>query len=124
MTHPANFSIVYPPPDWHYLQSWGDGHAFAHRNGLRVLIDCVRKRDGNLWLHVSYSRKKWLPSHDDTVMVKLAFIGSDRYAYMVFPPAQYYVNIHPHCLHLWSRVGGDGQVLPEFSGEIAGVTSI
>lgn len=125
MKHPAEFAIEYPPPGWHYIEAWGEGHAFAHKNGLRVLIDCERKRDGNRWVHVSYSRKKWTPSHEDTVLVKAAFIGPDRYAYAVFPPEDHYVNLHAHCLHLWSRVDGNGQVLPEFAGEIvAGVQSI
>lgn len=119
MTHPANFPIAYPPPGWHHVDNWGEGHCFAHKNGLRVLIDCARKRDGNLWLHVSYSRRKWSPSHEDTVMIKEAFIGDDHYAYAVFPPKEHYVNLHAHCLHLWARVGGSGQVLPEFSGELA-----
>ena len=48
--------------------------------------------------------------------VKLAFIGPEKYAYAVWPPTDKYVNIHPHCLHLWARLDlTDGRVLPEFS---------
>lgn len=124
LDHPGGFDIPYPPLDWHFIDLWGDGHGFVHKNGLRVLIDCARKRDGNLWVHVSYSRKKWTPSHEDTCLVKQAFIGPDRYAYAVLPPSKQYVNLHAHCLHLWTRVDGNGQVLPEFMGEIAGIQSI
>jgi hypothetical protein len=42
------------------------------------------------------------------------------YAYAVFPPADRYVNIHPHCLHLWARLDGSA-VLPEFSEIVPGI---
>jgi len=119
--HPGGFDIPYPPKDWHFLQPWGDGHVFVHRNGLRVIIDCEEKSDGKRWVHVSFSRAKWIPSHQDTSMVKDAFIGEGRYAYTVFPPSDRYVNIHQNCLHLWASCEGDGRVLPEFSGQIEGV---
>jgi hypothetical protein len=81
------------------------------------------KADGRFWVHVSISRKNWTPSHDDLVAVKRDFLGS-RYAYAVFPAESAYVNIHQHCLHLWSLAEGDGRVLPEFSEDLAGVRSI
>lgn len=113
-------AVHYPPADWHFLQSWGDGHCFVHRNGLRVIVDCEPKSDGKRWLHVSVSRRKWIPSHDDMCLVKDAFVG-DRYAYAVFPPRDMYVNIHENCLHLWALAEGDGIVLPEFSADISGI---
>src|SRR3954470_24168570 len=115
-------ALAYPPPNWHFLQPWGDGHAFAHKNGLRVLIDCEEKSDRRRWLHVSVSRKNWIPSHIDMRLVKDAFIGPARYAYFVFPPSAAYVNIHEHCLHLWALAeGDDGRVLPEFSADLEGI---
>lgn len=110
------------PKGWTIIQRWGEGFALRETTGgLRVLVDCSFKDDGEAWLHVSYSRKDWTPNHADTVKVKEAFIG-DRYAYAVFPPASLYVNIHPHCLHLWARMSGDGRVLPEFSAVIDSVS--
>lgn len=123
--HPGSelFTVPYPPKDWHFLESGGDGHAFAHKNGLRLIVDCERKEDGKRWVHVSVSRKHHTPSHEDMCKVKAAFIG-DRYAYAVFPPSEHYVNVHPNCLHLWSLAEEDGKVLPEFSGRVMGVKSI
>jgi hypothetical protein len=69
------------------------------------------------------SRKKYIPSRLDMVMVNEAFIG-DRYAYAVFPPSEQYVNVHLNCLHLWSLAERDGRVLPEFSGLVLGAKSI
>ncbi len=110
------------PKGWEVIQKWGDGYAVREKDGgLRVLVDCEEKEDGRQWLHVSYSRKSWTPNHDDTVKIKNAFIGSDLYAYAVFPPEENYVNIHAHCLHLWAMMEGDGKVLPEFSGVIPGI---
>ncbi len=106
------------PKGWLYTGEWGNGYAFQDR-GLRVLVDCAEKEDGNMWVHVSYSREKWAPSHDDTMRVRGAFIG-DRFAYAVFPTKDRYVNIHPFCLHLWARLDGTA-VLPHFDDVLEGV---
>jgi hypothetical protein len=106
------------PNDWQFLQRWGDGYAFA-KGGLRVIVDCCEKEDGNQWIHLSYSRKNWAPSHADTILVKEAFLGN-RYAYSVLPPKERYVNIHANCLHLWARLDGT-PVLPRFDEVIEGV---
>ena len=105
------------PKGWRFIMDWGEGRAYGQiAGGLRVLIDCEVKEDGNEWIHVSVSRKSWTPSHEDMALAKTAFIGPDRYAYAIYPPASKYVNIHPYCLHLWARADeGDGRVLPEFS---------
>jgi hypothetical protein len=108
------------PKDWEVLRPWGDGYAMRQkRGGLRAIVDCERKADGEYWIHVSVSRKDWNPSHDDMCLVKQAFLG-DRYAYAVYPPQDNYVNIHAHCLHLWARFDGK-PVLPEFSDVLPGV---
>jgi hypothetical protein len=112
--HPAWFRV---PDGWEIIQPWGDGYALRQKQGgLRVIVDCEEKSDGFPWLHVSVSRRSWTPTHEDMAIVKLAFIGAEKYAYAVWPPTDKYVNIHPHCLHLWARLDlTDGRVLPEFS---------
>ncbi len=122
LKHPGGdaFTVAYPPPDWHFMDFWGNGHSFVHRCGLRLIIDCEEKDDGRHWVHISVSRKKFDPSHLDMVKVKHDFIGRERYAYAVYPTGDNYVNIHAHCLHLWALAeGADGRVLPEFSGVLA-----
>src|SRR4051812_14640431 len=108
------------PKGWELVERWGDGYALRQKSGgLRVLIDCAPKADGAEWLHVSVSRKHWTPTHADMALVKQDFIGDDRYAYSVWAPKSRHVNIHAFCLHLWARMDNeDGQVLPEFSGEL------
>jgi hypothetical protein len=113
--------LTFPPNGWQIIQEWGLGYAMRHANGLRVLIDCGLKEDNFWWVHVSFSRKSWDPTYADACQVKQDFLG-DRYTYTVHPPQEKYVNIHAHCLHLWSRVDGNGgRVLPEFSDILEGV---
>ncbi len=111
------------PAGWEVLQPWGEGWAVAQKQGgLRVIVDCEIKADGSPWLHVSVSRKSYTPTHEDMALVKRDFIGDDRYAYSVWAPKEHHVNIHAHCLHLWSRLDTtNGRVLPEFSAELEGI---
>lgn len=86
---------------------------FRHESGLAVLISAARYGDGRRWLHVSASRRRQLPTWEDLRMVKDVFIGHDLVALQVLPRAKDYVNIHPHCLHLWASL--DGDVTPDFT---------
>lgn len=105
------------PKGWVVIQPWGDGFACGQiEGGLRAIIDCEKKSDGQYWLHLSVSRKSWTPTHEDMALVRRDFIGEDRYAYAIWPPSDKYVNIHQHCLHLWACLDSlDGRMLPEFS---------
>jgi len=112
--------LSFPPSRWAIIKEWGLGYALQHQNGLRAIIDCSQKKDDRWWVHVSISRAKATPTHDDMSLAKRDFLGN-RYAYAVFPPAEVYVDIHIHCLHLWALVdASDGRVLPEFSEVIPG----
>lgn len=110
------------PKGWEVIKQWGDGFAVRQiSGGLRVIVDCETKEDGREWLHVSASREKWNPTHEDMALVKRDFIGEDRYAYSVWAPSHNHVNIHPYCLHLWALMDSpDGKVLPEFSAIVDG----
>ncbi|KAA0888792.1 DUF7694 domain-containing protein [Oryzomonas rubra] len=69
--------------------------------------------DDRIWIHVSASFPNKTPSYQDMAEVKRLFVGEDRKAMHIFPARQYHVNIHEHCLHLFSCVEGDDG-LPEF----------
>jgi hypothetical protein len=118
------YDLPFPPPGWQVIQPWGCGWALQNSNGLRAIIDCERKEDDRYWVHLSISRVGRTPTHEDMAAAKRAFFGDAHYAYSVFPPKSKYVNIHGYCLHLWALAEGDGRVLPEFSGVVAGVTTI
>jgi hypothetical protein len=110
------------------MESWTrqhegmDGDMLSHVGGLRVIVSFGEEADGKVWLHLSASHKTRVPSHKEMVDLKNLFIGEEKYAYTVLPPKQFYVNLHPNCLHLWSRC--DGPALPEFSGFLGSVRSI
>jgi hypothetical protein len=87
--------------------------AYEHLNmPLRVLCSACVESDGKRWIHVSCSRPNRLPSWEELRLVKDTFIGRDRKAIQVLPPASEYVNDNPHVLHLWACLDGDG--LPDF----------
>jgi hypothetical protein len=103
------------PDGWRVIDRWGDGYRYIHRGGLRVICDTA-PIDGREWMHVSCSREDRLPSWDDMKHAKETFVGNDRYAYQVFPPASKYVNHHPFVLHMYVALTGKPP-LPDFTFE-------
>ena len=90
--------------------------AFEHIDGRRV-IGSVGQHDNKWWLHVSLSRRKYIPSYEDLADVKRVFVGDARQALQIFPRRERHVNIHPHCLHLWACLEPEGDGLPDFGAE-------
>lgn len=100
------------PKNWRLHQEAQDGACFVRWDNLVVIVSEAQELDGQVWRHVSASRQTRVPTYDELCEVKRLFIGLDRTAYQVFPDKGRHVNIHPHCLHLWSCASGD--VLPQF----------
>lgn len=91
-----------------------DQHVYVRRHGRLGVIGSIGVHDDDkTYVHVSASMVNALPNWKDIKEVKELFIGVDRYAYMIFPPKEFYVNLHKYALHLWSCL--DGPVMPEFS---------
>lgn len=76
----------------------------------RVILETHCPR---IWVHLSLSHPKRLPTWTELVDAKELFIGLERAAYQVVPPRSQYVNLHPYCLHLWSCL--DEDPMPDFS---------
>lgn len=107
----AHFAALGTPINWYRHEE----PFLAYRkigDKVTVIVSGSTEADGRRWLHVSVSRPSRLPSWEDLREVKDTFIGRDRKAIQVLPPASEYVNIHPHVLHLWACVDDDG--LPDF----------
>ena len=102
------------PASYQQMDRTVDGVAYVRRDGLSVIVSVARELDGKRWLHVSCARAKQLPSWQDLRDLKDLFIGAERTALQVLPPANKHVNIHPFCLHLFSCL--DGDVTPDFTG--------
>lgn len=91
-----------------------DGYSYASKSrGLVVIQSTSVELDGKLWLHTSYSRKKRIPTYEDTQFIKKYFIGDDKKAIAIYPKIEEHVNIMPYCLHLWSCLEDDS--LPDFT---------
>lgn len=102
------------PPVWRMADKTIDGAAYRRKGGLTAIISCATEEDGREWIHFSIAHKTRMPTWNELRDAKEIFLG-DRYAYIVFPPKKYYVNLHPHALHLFTCREGDGKRLPEFS---------
>jgi len=95
------------PPWWEY----------PHGKPLRVLVSGRTEADGRRWIHVSVSNQGRLPSWEALKKVKAAFIGDDKQALQVFPPASQWYT-HYEVLHLWHCIDGDG--IPDFRVPLPG----
>ena len=83
--------------EWHFIDMFGpEGYRFVHKNGLRLIISRAPfgLTSQKEWIHISVSRKDRLPDWRDLRKVKVDFLGTEGYAYTVYPPADKYVNIH------------------------------
>ena len=87
--------------------------AYRFRQSILVLMSSSCNY-GKRWLHISVSRlDNVIPTWEEMSMVKCIFVGDNRQAIQVMPPAEKHINIHPGVLHLWHGIDGDG--LPDFT---------
>jgi len=57
------------------------------------------------WEHVSVSTARRTPNWDEMCWVKKAFWRDDECVVQFHPPESDYVSHHPHCLHMWRKIG-------------------
>ena len=100
------------PAGWRMFEG-GDGAKYVRGDQLSVIVSGDVELDGKRWLHVSLARPNRLPSWDDVGTVKALFVGRDKLAVQVLPQQVRYINIHPHCLHIWHCI--DGDPVPDFA---------
>lgn len=94
------------------VEEKSDGAAYRSEDGLVVIMSRAVEQDGREWTHLSFSRRSRMPSYRDMVLVKSVFIGPDKDAIMVLPRKSRHVNIHEHCLHLFTT---EEMPLPDFT---------
>lgn len=117
------YAPLVTPADWEPFPAgqsyglddpWGAGWRHV-RAPLTVLLSCKRELDGRLWLHLSISHLRRMPTWEELGEVKDVFIGRDRMAVQVFARAAEHCNEHPRCLHLWCCL--DADPTPDFRVE-------
>ena len=102
-------------PNWSEVSSPAPDHQRVFRHRL-IPLQVIYSRsisliDGSEWHHVSLSRLDRIPTWDEVMKVKNDFLGEDVEAYQVLTRKQDHVNIHPNCLHFFSRTDGKRVVL-------------
>lgn len=64
------------------------------------------------WDHVSVSHKKRCPSWHEMCRIREIFFDEEDIVLQFHPPKSDYVNIHPHCLHLWRNQDAEIELPP------------
>lgn len=67
---------------------------------------------GGGWEHVSVSYHRRTPTWDEMCKVKEMFWNDEETVVQYHPKKSEYVNLHPHCLHLWRKCGEDFEQPP------------
>lgn len=102
LTLPKNVRIAdYGPTSRTYRVDRRDSDRGFKSYQLIVVQTFCLEKDGQLWQHVSVSRKGEVPSYDDMCFAKKYFIGPDKLALELHVPEDEHVNVHPNTLHLW-----------------------
>jgi hypothetical protein len=90
-------------PKGHYGSRESDGCMGAFEvqgpSGAKLTILSSGGQDG--WEHVSVSISHRIPNWKEMCFVKDAFWREEECVVQFHPPKSSYVNLHPHCLHLW-----------------------
>jgi len=64
------------------------------------------------WEHVSVSLKTRAPNWAEMSFVKDLFWREDETVVQFHPRKEQYINLHPHCLHLWRKCGTNAELPP------------
>jgi len=60
---------------------------------------------GGYWKHLSISHPRRYPYWDEILEARYHFFSDTETVIQVLPPRGQYVNLHPNCFHLWSKIG-------------------
>lgn len=76
------------------------GMFFVTLNGKSTPLKCVAS-DGMGWEHVSVSLPDRCPTWEEMCSIKDLFWDEEDVVIQYHPNKSAYINMHPHCLHLW-----------------------
>lgn len=74
---------------------------FFLRNNSHVLKIISSGFQDEEWIHVSVSLPTRCPTWNEMCKVRDLFFDKEDVVFQFHPKSSDYVNIHPHCLHLW-----------------------
>ena len=88
------------------------------KNGLRLIHSLAREEDGNIWAHVSLSRRdRRMPSWEETADV-WRLVYPDVYGVIVVAPESHHVNI-AEVAHVWGNLSS--QTVPDFTRGVGSI---
>lgn len=73
-----------------------------YKNEVTRMVVGVGLEEGR-W-HLSASFYNRTPDWNEMKRVRDIFLPEDRFFMFPMPPEKYYINKHPHCLHLWEII--------------------
>ncbi len=79
----------------------GEGFVFRTPDHLRIIVSSDDHPDYGPLLHASLSHLRADPSWADIKAVRYTFFPRDVDVFQWLPRDAQYVNVHPHCFHLW-----------------------
>lgn len=91
----------------HPTGGWGDGLTYG---AARIPGPCARDLQvifasaDPQWEHVSVSTPTRPPNWAEMCFIKHLFWDGEDTVMQLHPPESRYVNLHPHCLHLWRPI--------------------
>ncbi len=91
------------PDGWRELAIAGQTQSYyQHKSGIVVVASIDRMDDGEIWRHISASKKGKNPNWNEMYGVKRVFFGDDTEAIQVLPKIKDIVDI-TDCLHIWMK---------------------
>lgn len=103
-----------PPIGWQCTLRSEDGAKYERiLTGQTVIVSEDIEQDGRRWRHFSTAFPNRLPTWDEFVATKEAFLGAESKAIQVLAPRSQWVNINPYVLHLFECM--DADPLPDFT---------
>lgn len=105
---PEKYRFYKPGDKYHSTPAYGNnGKFFIPRK--KIILQCMAS-DGEGWEHVSVSTAKRCPNWPEMCFIKELFWDDEDLVVQYHPAKSNYINVHPHCLHLWRPVYLDVQI--------------
>jgi len=95
---PEEFRVV--------VGSMASDKSYVNNSAFKVRLRYSRRvfviaSDGQGWKHVSVSTPDTTPTWEQMCEIKDIFWDAEDCVAQFHPPRSVYVDMHPHCLHLW-----------------------
>jgi hypothetical protein len=93
------------------IDIFGDGLSDPQNGAFRIklphsiLTFKVIASNGHGWEHVSVSTPERIPKWAEMQAIKEMFFEDHEVVMQLHPRKEDYVNMHPHCLHMWRPIG-------------------